>query len=181
MQIKYSDEMEQVVEYAQEEAMRTGYYCVNTEHLLLGVLRHGNNAACDALVSEGLDLDLLKNRLDAQILRSESIPFDEMEDVFLSRDAQNTLSLAILEASMEGIEEAGSGELLLAITRSEDSPCKQFLAANGINRANLSLKLERKKSENLMSEPSKEDMRNALLFGLDRACNFLDNDIKIYS
>ena len=181
MQIRFSDELEKVVEYARDEAMRTGYYAICTEHLLLGMLRHENNAACEALSAEGLDLDILKRRIDAQILRGESIPYEEMDEVGLSREAENTLSLAILEASISDRQEAGAGELLLAIERSEGNPCRDILSKSGIDRARLLTRLRTDREGEKASTPSRKDLQNALLFGLERVGNFIDNDTKIYS
>lgn len=182
MQTRFSEELEKVVDYARDEAMRTGYYAICTEHLLLGVLRHCNNSACRALEASGMDLDILKRRIDAQILRSESIPYDAQDDIFLSRDAQNALSLTILEASLRGIEQAGAADLLLAITKCESCPCRDIFLASGISHDSLlSLLAADPTPEGELQEPSEEDMRNAILFGLDRIGNYLDTDTKIAS
>lgn len=182
MQTRFSDELEKVVEYAREEAMRTGYYAIGTEHLMLGVLRHARNAACEALEAEGMDLDLLKSSLDAQILREESIPFNEIDEVFLSREAQNTLSLAIVEASKLDLEEAGAGDLLLAITGNEFNPCCGILATSGIDRGRLAARLSnRGTARSLSSVPYGKDLEKALLIGLEKIGQYLDNDTKTFS
>lgn len=181
MQTRFSKELDKVVDYAREEAMRTGYYAIETEHLLLGILRHSDNPACEALEAEGMDLDLLKNTLDASILREDSIPYNESDDIFLSRDAQNMLSLAIFEASRTGAQEAGAGELLLAIAHSEDNPCVRILTANGIDGTRLISRLSAARTSPACETCSEKDLNNALLFGLDRISNYIDNDIKTFS
>lgn len=181
MQTRFSDEIEKIVEYARDEAMRTGYFAICTEHILLGVLRHADNKACEMLSSLGEDLDQLKRRIDAQILRSESIPYDEMEDIYLSREGQNILSLSILEASMRGVSEAGSAELLLALTRPEGDPCREILAASGIDRNALLALLGKENEVRASSVPAAEDIQKALLFGLDQASNYIDTDTKFFS
>ena len=173
--------MEKIVEYARDEAMRTGYYAICTEHLLLGVLRHSDNKACRLLESLGEDLDQLKRRIDAQILRNESIPYDDMDDIYLSREAQNTLSLSVLEASMRGVAEAGSAELLLALTRAEAAPCNAILASSNIDRTALLALLGKESEIRASSVPAAEDMQKALLFGLDQAGKYIDNDTKFFS
>lgn len=181
MQTRFSEELGKIVEYARDEAMRTGYFAICTEHLLLGVLRHSDNKACAMLTSLGEDLDQLKRRIDAQILRSESIPYDEMDDIYLSREAQNILSLSVLEASMRGVPEACSTELLLALTRTEGDPCREILATSGIDRSSLLEILSRETEMRASSVPPAEDIQKALLFGLDQAGNFIDNDTKFLS
>ena len=46
MEIKISDELNDIIRYARDEAMRTGSYGIGPDHLFLGILRHGENAAC---------------------------------------------------------------------------------------------------------------------------------------
>lgn len=182
MQTRFSEELEKVVDYAREEAMRTGHYAIGAEHLMLGLLRHGNNAACDALEAEGMDLDLLKATLDARILREECIPYTDIEDIYLSREAQNILSMAVFEASRTGLEEVGADALLLAIARAEGNPCCDILAASGIDGAKLSSRLGATGTHSSWPvQCSEEDLENALLFGLDRISNYIDNDIKTFS
>jgi len=45
MEIRISDELNDIIRYARDEAMRTGSYGIGPDHLFLGVLRHGDNAA----------------------------------------------------------------------------------------------------------------------------------------
>ena len=45
MEMKISDELNLIVRYAREEAMRTGSYGIGTDHLVLGILRHADNNA----------------------------------------------------------------------------------------------------------------------------------------
>lgn len=43
MQVTLSEEINSIVSYARDEAMRTGSYVIETDHLLLGLLRHADN------------------------------------------------------------------------------------------------------------------------------------------
>jgi ATP-dependent Clp protease ATP-binding subunit ClpA len=53
----------EVVRLAREEARRLGHPCIADEHLLLGILRHGDGEAADVLRAAGLDLDLARSGL----------------------------------------------------------------------------------------------------------------------
>ena len=55
MEIKISDELNSIIRYAREEAMRTGSYGIAPDHLFLGMVRHGENDACRVLVALGVD------------------------------------------------------------------------------------------------------------------------------
>ena len=60
MEIKISDELNDIIRYARDEAMRTGSYGIGPDHLFLGILRHGENAACKVIVGLGVDTDGFK-------------------------------------------------------------------------------------------------------------------------
>ena len=45
MQLQVSDDLNLVIKYAREEAMRTGSYGIGPDHLFLGLIRHEDNSA----------------------------------------------------------------------------------------------------------------------------------------
>ena len=49
MEIKISDELNSIIRYAREEAMRTGSYGIGPDHLFLGMMRQADNDACKVL------------------------------------------------------------------------------------------------------------------------------------
>ena len=57
MEIKISDELNNIIRYAREEAMRTGSYGIGPDHLFLGMMRQGDNEACKVLINMGVDID----------------------------------------------------------------------------------------------------------------------------
>ena len=60
MEIRISDQLNSIINYAREEAMRTGSYGIAPDHLLLAILRHRENSAADALLGVGTDLEVSK-------------------------------------------------------------------------------------------------------------------------
>ena len=96
MEMKISDELNLIVRYAREEAMRTGSYGIGTDHLVLGILRHADNNACRALRGLGADPEEMKQFIDVHIFRQGSIPYSDIDQVVLSRSAQSLLNLTIL-------------------------------------------------------------------------------------
>lgn len=137
MAVHVSKELEKIIAYAKEEAMRTGCYAIVTDHLLLGILRHSENDAARALASLGADGRSLKKMLEDSLRSGIDIPFSDFDNIHLSRDAQNTLNMTMLEASMSGRGEAGPRELLLAICRSVPAPGKLHLERLGITHGSL--------------------------------------------
>jgi ATP-dependent Clp protease ATP-binding subunit ClpC len=137
MKIRISEEFNKIISYSREEAMRTGSYSIGSDHLFLGIIRHENNNACKALVSFGVDLDGLKNFIDANVFKNSSIPYEHFDKIALSRQAQAVLSIAVIEASKFGSAEVSAEHLLLALFRGNDCYGMAFLRKYNIGTNDL--------------------------------------------
>ena len=137
MEIKISDELNGIISYAREEAMRTGSYGIGPDHLFLGIIRHVDNLAYETL--DGLDVSPsdIKKFIDSKIFTSEHIPYSELGNITFSRAAQNTLSLTVMEATRLGSREASSQHLLLALCRTTGSYGQAYLRNLGIDYSRL--------------------------------------------
>ena len=62
--------LRRVIEYAVDESIRGGYGYVGTEHLLLGILREGNNMALQVLRGSGVE----PRRLQSALLQGANAP-----------------------------------------------------------------------------------------------------------
>lgn len=138
MQINLSEELSIILGYARDEAMRTGSYAIETDHLLLALLRHGENDACRVLKSYGVDLDEFKRFVDERIFHKQGIPYFDEDKITLSRGAQNTINLSVLEASMDNVAQACPVHLLLAISRSCGCVSETYLKEEGLDHHSLS-------------------------------------------
>ena len=132
MEMRISDELNLIVRYAREEAMRTGSYGIGTDHLVLGILRHADNNACRTLRGLGADPEDMKQFIDIHIFRQGSIPYSDIDQVVLSRSAQSLLNLTILEATRLKHSETCGTHLLLAVSRTEGNYSQAFLKARNI-------------------------------------------------
>ena len=133
MEISISDQLNSIINYSREEAMRTGSYGIAPDHLFLGILRHRENTAVDAMIGTGTDIQELKQFIDSHIFTNEHIPYSEIENVSFSRGAQNVLSFTILEATKLRSRQAEPQHLLLALCRAAGSYGSSYLRDNGID------------------------------------------------
>lgn len=130
MEIRLSDELNAILSYSREEALRTGNREIGPDHLLLGILRHGNNSACRILEDLGADLDKTKQYTDSMVETGTMIPFSEIESIMLSRTAHNLLSLTILETRKTDCFISSAVHMLLALTKSQVGYGALFLQKN---------------------------------------------------
>ncbi|MGN0188768.1 MAG: ATP-dependent Clp protease ATP-binding subunit [Candidatus Cryptobacteroides sp.] len=133
MEIKLSEELTLIVEYARQEALRTGSYGIAPDHLYLGILRHSDNNACDILRGLETDTDEFKHFIDSKIFTHESIPYEDEDNIKFSREAQNVLSLTVLEATRFRSPLADSQHLLLALCRTVSGYGTAYLRDTGID------------------------------------------------
>ncbi len=137
MEIRISDELNDIIRYARDEAMRTGSYGIGPDHLFLGILRHGDNAAFRTVTGLGIDADNFKRFIDSHIFTNEPIPYAESDKISFTRYAQNVLSITVLEASKQGVTEANSLHLLLALCRTTENYGQAYLRQHGVDYGRL--------------------------------------------
>lgn len=156
MEISISDELNSIINYSREEAMRTGSYGIAPDHLFLGIIRHAENTASDALRGLGCDLTEMKQFIDSRVFTNEHIPYSDIESITFSRGAQNVLSFTILEATKYKSAQASSQHLLLALCRAGGSYGSTYLKDTGLEYGNIFRYLDR----NDMLDRGKEPQHN---------------------
>jgi ATP-dependent Clp protease ATP-binding subunit ClpC len=132
MEIKISEELNSIIRYSREEAMRTGSYGIGLDHLFLGIIRQKDNTAYKALQGLGTNMEGMKQFIDSRIFTNETIPYSQFDQITFSRATQNVLSIAVMEADRLKSLEASSEHLLLALMRSTESYGLAYLRKNGI-------------------------------------------------
>ena len=157
MEIRISDQLNSIINYSREEALRTGSYGIAPDHLFLGMLRHKENPGVDALMGVGTDLEELKQFIDTHIFTNEHIPYSEMENISFSRGAQNVLSFTILEATKVRCREAGAQHLLLALCRAAGSYGSSYLRDTGVDYGYIFRYLDRNMMLDRGPEEDEED------------------------
>ena len=131
--IQISDQLNGIIKYAREEAMRTGSYGIGPDHLFLGIIRHEDNTAFQVLQGLGIEPAELKSFIDGRIFTNETIPYSEIDHINFSRQAQNVLSITVMEATRLKSPEAAPHHLLLALCRTTDSYGQAFLRSRGVD------------------------------------------------
>ncbi len=63
MDNNFSAQVKEIISYSREEALRLGNDFIGTEHLVLGLIRDGENTAIKILKSLNVDLYELRKRI----------------------------------------------------------------------------------------------------------------------
>ena len=165
MEIKFSTDLQTILCYARDEAMRTGSYAIGADHIVLGMLRHRDNDACRMLAACGVDPDAFKAAIDAQVFAEQPVPWQEQGRIRPTRTAAALLGGAAYEALKQGLHEISVSHLLLALSRHEKSAAADLLRSRQLDYDHL-LPLMREKRYALPEQetalPRMEDLLEPL-------------------
>ena len=102
MDDNFTQRVKDVIGYSKEEALRLGHDFIGTEHLMLGLLRDGDNKAIDILNNLQIDLDHLRKKVEILSPANPNITFDgnEKKNLHLTRQAERALKTTFLEAKL---------------------------------------------------------------------------------
>ncbi len=154
---RYTEKARRVIFFARYEASQYGSPFIETEHLLLGLLREDR-----ALVKQFLGQSDAASEIRAEI--EKHIPPRERIstsiEVPLTSDSKKILNLAAEEAERLAHRHIGTEHLLLGILRVEGSLAAQILRARGLKLATLREQLPKGTSPaTLKAQPDKPDRR----------------------
>ncbi len=127
----FTERAKRVVQLAHREALRLGHDVIGTEHLLLGLIAEGEGVAAQVLTSMGVDLDEVRQRVEAIVGRGE--PKDRPVDLPLSPRAKGVLDLAMREARNMGVSYVGTEHLLLGLIAEGEGVAAQVLTSMGLD------------------------------------------------
>ena len=141
------DDTRRAIQFSIDEARKLGHKYVGTEHLLLGVLREGNNIPAKILTDGGVKIErireevltLLHSSTDEDHARRaaghdahEWLHQQELSKAFRSPKFWHRLVLAVDSANRLGDGEIEDEHLLLALLREKDCFVAQMLAEKGV-------------------------------------------------
>lgn len=133
MGMSHSYILRKVIQYSRAEAVRLCSRAITPDHLMLGLMRAGENFALGILQATKVDLFKMKSTLDQQlsghelhlVTDADEIPYDQPSHRVM-RDAYNEA----LNAESDFINE---GHLLLGILLKDDSHSYALLQAAGVD------------------------------------------------
>src|ERR1700675_2069241 len=125
---RYTENARQVIFFAREEANRFGSSCIESEHLLLGIMR-----SCELELNELLKLKELEGALRGDLSASAQLDTTSKRDIPLSNQSKRILAYAAEEAVRLNSPGIGSGHLLLGILREPEGGASRFLLAHDVD------------------------------------------------
>jgi ATP-dependent Clp protease ATP-binding subunit ClpC len=126
---RYKQSARRVIFHAREEAMRYGSSYIESEHLLLGVLRE-NAALATRIGGKTGSVNSIRKEIEAKTTIGQSVTGSR--EVPLSADARQVLFLAAEEANDLGHRQIALAHFLLGILRVEKCTAARILQTHGV-------------------------------------------------
>ena len=143
----HTEELRAVINLAIQEARKLNHHYVGTEHLILGLLAHGESIPAQMLRDRGLNLDQVREKTLALLCSSKDASHDlahsrhgdfewvhqqELAKAFRSPTFWHTLILAVDSANRLGAGEIEPSHLLLGLLRDSSNGLADLLAEKGV-------------------------------------------------
>lgn len=158
MDNQFTQRVSEILLFSKEESDRVGNNYVGTGHLLLGIIREGDNKAVSILQSLYVDLKKLKLILEDELRGQVASPVRENffgSDKDLDKKASKVMKLSILEAKLLKSPEVDTEHVLLAIMKDNENKAAEILESQEVTY--------RKVMDRLV--PHKEEPKDGLDFG----------------
>jgi ATP-dependent Clp protease ATP-binding subunit ClpC len=125
---RYTEKARRIIFFARYEASQFGSPYIETEHLLLGVLRE--DKALTHRFLKNTPAERIRQQIEAATTKREHIPTSV--DLPLSNEGKRVLAYAAEEAERLSHRHIGSEHLLLGLLREEKSFAAQILNEHGV-------------------------------------------------
>jgi len=133
---RFTEKARRVMVLAQDEARLMDNDFIGTEHLLLGMLAEGQGVAGKALVSFGLALPDVRDKVEARVGRAKGGTGGGGKPPFTSR-AKRVLELSLREAMRLGHNYIGTEHMLLGMVREGQGVGCQVLGDMGVQLSDV--------------------------------------------
>src|SRR6266478_6510156 len=150
---RYTEKARRVIFFARYEASQYGSPYIETEHLLLGLMREDKALANRFLRQQG-SIESIRKEIEGRITIRERI--STSVEVPLSAECKRILNMAAEEAERLGVKHVGTEHLLLGILREEKCFGAEILMERGLRLPSLREELARTSGEKTPASRPKE-------------------------
>ncbi len=127
MDNNFSAQVKEIISFSREEALRLGNDFIGTEHLLLGVIREGDNAGIKILKSFNVDLYELRKEIELAIKDKTGKNIANINSLPLTKQAEKVIRVTVLEAKALKSSTVETEHLMLSILKNKENIATQIL------------------------------------------------------
>ncbi len=150
---RYTEKARRVIFFARYEASQFGSPYIETEHLLLGLIRE-DKALANRFLRTHAAVDSIRKQIEAHTTIREKV--STSVDLPLSHECKRVLAYAAEEAERLSHKHIGTEHLLLGLLREERCFAAEILHERGLRLSTIREELARVQSEKTVSSRHKE-------------------------
>ena len=150
---RYTEKARRVIFFARYEASQFGSPYIESEHLLLGLIRE-DKALANRFLRSHAAIESIRKQIEAHTQVREKV--STSVDLPLSHECKRVLAYAAEEAERLSHKHIGTEHLLLGLLREEKCFAAEILHERGLRLATIREELARSQSEKLLSNRPKE-------------------------
>ena len=160
---RYTEKARRVIFFARYEASQFGSPYIETEHLLLGLLRE-DKALTNRFLRSHASVESIRKQIEAHTTIREKV--STSVDLPLSNECKRVLAYAAEEAERLGHKHIGTEHLLLGLLREEKCFASEILQERGLKLAQIRDELARVTQEK--APPQQRQRESSLLAEFSR-------------
>ena len=123
----FSPQVKEIISFSREEALRLGNDFIGTEHLLLGLIREGENTAIKILKSFNVDLYELRKEIELAVKDKTGKNIANINSLPLTKQAEKVIRVTVLEAKALKSPTVETEHLMLSILKNKENIATQIL------------------------------------------------------
>ncbi|HWR50984.1 MAG TPA: ATP-dependent Clp protease ATP-binding subunit [Bryobacteraceae bacterium] len=150
---RYTEKARRVIFFARYEASQFGSPYIETEHLLLGLLREDKTLA-NRFLRSAAQIDSIRKQVEAHTTIREKV--STSVDLPLSHECKRVLAYGAEEAERLNHKHIGTEHLLLGLLREEKSLAAEILHERGLRLSQVREEIARSSSEKVSANRPKE-------------------------
>jgi ATP-dependent Clp protease ATP-binding subunit ClpC len=127
MDNNFSAQVKEIISYSREEALRLGNDFIGTEHLLLGLIRDGENTAIKILKQLTVDLYELRKEVELAVRDKTGKNIANINSLPLTKQAEKVIRVTVLEAKALKSPLVETEHLMLSILKNKENIATQIL------------------------------------------------------
>src|SRR6186713_460683 len=127
MDNNFSAQVKEIISFSREEALRLGNDFIGTEHLLLGLIREGDNTAVRILKSFNVDLYELRKEIELAVKDKTGKNIANINSLPLTKQAEKVIRVTVLEAKALKSPTVETEHLMLSILKNKENIATQIL------------------------------------------------------
>jgi ATP-dependent Clp protease ATP-binding subunit ClpC len=127
MDNNFSAQVKEIISYSREEALRLGNDFIGTEHLVLGLIRDGENMAIQILKNFNVNLYELRREIEMAVKDKTGKNIANINSLPLTKQAEKVIRVTVLEAKSMKSPTVETEHLMMSILKNKENIATQIL------------------------------------------------------